>query len=85
MSVFHGIRDISTMEGPAFFKAAWRLPSYSGAVQDTLKVLVQEQLEVEKEKREKEKTLSLEDIARMYPAAPSIGESVPMFEVVRAT
>lgn len=32
MSVFHRVDDIYDMEGPRFFKMAWRLPAYSGVM-----------------------------------------------------
>lgn len=33
MSVFHRIDDVLAMDGPAFFKLAWRLPAYTGVMQ----------------------------------------------------
>lgn len=31
-SVFHGIRDITTLDGPAFFRLAFRLTAYQGVM-----------------------------------------------------
>lgn len=33
MSVFHRVDDISTLDGPTFFRLAWRLPAYTGVMQ----------------------------------------------------
>lgn len=33
MSVFHRIDDVMALDGPAFFKLAWRLPAYTGVMQ----------------------------------------------------
>jgi hypothetical protein len=33
MSVFHRIDDAMTLDGPTFFKLAWRLPAYTGVMQ----------------------------------------------------
>lgn len=32
MSVFHRIDDITALDGPTFFRLAWRLPAYEGAM-----------------------------------------------------
>lgn len=33
MSAFHRIDDVSALDGPTFFKLAWRLPAYTGVMQ----------------------------------------------------
>ncbi|MGW3196351.1 hypothetical protein ACWDBD_17530 [Streptomyces sp. NPDC001118] len=33
MSVFHRIDDVTALDGPTFFKLAWRLPAYTGVMQ----------------------------------------------------
>lgn len=33
MSVFHRIDDVTTLDGPTFFRLAWRLPAYTGVMQ----------------------------------------------------
>lgn len=33
MSAFHRIDDVTTMDGPTFFRLAWRLPAYTGVMQ----------------------------------------------------
>lgn len=32
MSVFHRVDDITALDGPTFFRLAWRLPVYQGAM-----------------------------------------------------
>jgi hypothetical protein len=41
--VLHHIRDITVMRGPVFFRLAWRLPAYQGAVRAAL--MAQQQAE----------------------------------------
>jgi hypothetical protein len=33
MSVFHRVDDVMTLDGPTFFRLAWRLPAYTGVMQ----------------------------------------------------
>ena len=33
MSVFHRIDDVTVLDGPTFFRLAWRLPAYAGVMQ----------------------------------------------------
>lgn len=33
MSVFHRIDDVSSLDGPTFFRLAWRLTAYTGVMQ----------------------------------------------------
>lgn len=42
MSVFHRIDDVTVLDGPTFFKLAWRLPAYAGVMQN---LVTQQQLE----------------------------------------
>lgn len=32
MSVFHRLDDITVLDGPTFFRLAWRLPAYEGVM-----------------------------------------------------
>lgn len=32
LSVFHRIDDIGVLDGPTFFRLAWRLPAYNGVM-----------------------------------------------------
>jgi hypothetical protein len=45
MSRFHGIRDITALDGPTFFKLAYRLPIYDGAVKVGIEMLQKEREE----------------------------------------
>jgi hypothetical protein len=83
MSVFHGVRDITTLDGPTFFKLAFRLPAYQGAVLVTLKGVASE-LQEEAEEKKGPGTMTLEELQAAIPPAPSIGQMVPAFEVVKA-
>lgn len=101
MSVFHGVRDIYTLDGPTFFRLAYRLLDYEGATLSSVESAVAEfqdrqvsgrthdappgKSPAEAPSPSEPRTMTLEELHMAYPAAPSIGENVPMFEVVRAT
>ena len=36
MSVFHRVDDIGALDGPKFFRLAWRLPAYQGVIRARL-------------------------------------------------
>lgn len=36
MSAFHRVDDITTLDGPRFFKLAWRLSAYQGVIRARL-------------------------------------------------
>lgn len=46
MSVFHRIDDIATLDGPRFFRLAWRLPAYQGVMRARLLTERKEQQEL---------------------------------------
>jgi hypothetical protein len=101
MSVFHGVRDIYTLDSQTFFRLAYRLLDYEGATLASVESAVGEYQEriasgrthdappgkspTETPASPEPRTMTLEELRIAYPAAPSIGEEVPMFEVVRAT
>jgi hypothetical protein len=103
MSRFHGIRDITELDGPTFFALARRLPKYEGAVLDALKRLQEEVKDLQdadlmgqmyteprKVKPEEEEVLeghvlTAEELERLGPPAPEIGQYAAIFEVVKCT
>lgn len=36
MSVFHRVDDLTALDGPTFFRRAWRLPAYQGVMRARL-------------------------------------------------
>jgi hypothetical protein len=94
------------LSGPVFFKLAWRLDSYQGAVlaaaeseaaleelssngQRRLPIdapMEYPDVEVEEEEEVLEgRVLTAEELERQYPAAPTIGQDVGLFEVTKVS
>jgi hypothetical protein len=95
MSAFHRVGDIRKLDGPTFFKLAYRLESYQGAVaaaaaRETGEGPVVDaglyqptsdlsQVEVQPESP----ALTAEQLTAMFPAAPQIGQEVGLFEIAQ--
>jgi hypothetical protein len=91
MSVFHGVRDITKLEGRTFFKLAWRLLSYEGAFLNGV-VSKMEEIQTGAEgvpvrPREPEnRAMSAEELGAWDPGPnPGLGFDVGIFEHVKAT
>jgi hypothetical protein len=109
MSALHHIKDVRKLEGPAFFKIAYRLPAYEGAARHDLEGWLEDVSEAEQQERinampplyeaghvadmrdkegrvrepQAERTLTAEELMAAGPAAPQLGELVPMFQVTK--
>ncbi len=80
MSVFHGVRDITReMDGPTFFKLAWRLDAYNGAA---LAAALRDAEETKQEEQEKG-VMTLEELQAFGPAMPQVGQEVGLFSIAR--
>ena len=66
MSVFHGIRDIEELDGPTFFRLAYRLPAYQGACRVDVEALLEAEW-VQEEVGEQDDRTPEEIRADLYP------------------
>jgi len=99
MSAFHGVRDIRKLDGPAFFKLAYRLDSYQGAVAAAAAREAGEGPVIDQELYQQQQrqvpplpmpdpdapALTAEQLEAMFPAAPQIGQEVGLFEITKVT
>lgn len=82
-SVFHRVEDITQLDGPSFFRLAWRLPSYRGAMREAV---LREQDESPREQRQAPREASARGGSerRSVPATKTALTSDPAFKGIFA-